>query len=120
MLIARGTFIPGPPHVLRGTFEITRRDDLVSLTTGADFFFDGSPAPGFALTSADLFSAAVAGRNEFGRLPGSGSLDGKAVEVTGRHTAHLPPSLSIDDFDTVFLWCFKVPFLLGYGRIVLA
>lgn len=118
MIIGKGSFLPGPPHVLRGTFELARTDGVVTLTTSEDFYFDGSPAPGFALTSGGAFSEAIALRNEFGRLPGSGGIDGQVIEITGRQVAFVPPSLDIDAFDTVFLWCFKIPFLLGTGAIV--
>lgn len=117
-LIGTGSFAPGPPHVLRGTFTLARIDGVVALTTSDAFFFDGSPAPGFALTTGNDFSEQQARRTEFGRLPGSGSLDGRTIEVVGRQIAFVPPSLDIGDFDTVFLWCFKVPFLLGRGIIV--
>lgn len=117
-LIGSGTFTPGAPHILRGSFTLARVDGVVTLTTSDDFFFDGSPAPGFALAAGGGFTEAQARQTEFGRLRGSGSLDGRTVEVVGRQIAYLPPSLAIDDFDTVFLWCFKVPFLLGHGTIV--
>ena len=115
--IAEGVFTPGPPHTLRGGFEIFRTNALRSVVTSDDFFFDGSPAPGFALTKGAAFNDATARRTEIGRLRGSASLDGKSIEVSGSQTMFIPPSLNLDTFDTLILWCFKVPFLLCSGAI---
>ena len=49
VIIGRGAFTPGVGHDLRGGFTLTRQGDGVLMRTTADFFFDGSPEPGWAL-----------------------------------------------------------------------
>ena len=117
MRIARGTFTPGQGHVLRGSFSIRFDGQVHLMETSEDFFFDGSPDPGFALhtgipVSADnpeLQRRMVETR--FFDLPGD------VVEVRGRRVGTIPPTLDPSAFDTLVLWCFRFPFILGYGAI---
>lgn len=117
MIIARGIFTPGPPHVLRGGFSISENGGGLLFETSADFYFDGSPAPGFGFnygipTSAD--DPALRGnmaRTRFLDLPGN------VVEVEGRYAGPIPPAIDIGAYTTVVLWCFAVPFILGLGLL---
>jgi hypothetical protein len=118
MIVGHGTFQGRGGHTLRGRFELLRGADGVRLTIGDDFFFDGSPAPGFALAANSEFTQAQAIATDFHRLPGSGRLMGAQIEVSGRQEALIPARFNLDDFDTLFLWCFMTPFLLGVGPIV--
>lgn len=117
MLIGRGNFVPGPPHDLRGSFTLTREDGHVRLDTSDDFFFDGSPEPGFGLhsgvpvNSGDMALRANMAATRFLNLPTG------VVPATGRHSGLLRSETNLDDFDVVVLWCFAVPFILGFGRI---
>lgn len=117
MIIARGTFTPGPPHVLRGSFTIREDGGALLFETSADFYFDGSPAPGFGLhigipTSAgDLALRTNMERTRFLDLPGN------VVEVRGQHAGAIPPAINFDAYDTLVLWCFAVPFILGHGKL---
>lgn len=117
MLIAKGTLEGRGGHELRGTFAIRKVNGALEFETSADFFFDGSPAPGFAFTTGQLFTAAHAARTDFLRLPGSGSLTGTQIPVSGVQRGVIPATPDFDTFDTVFLWCFQTPFLLGVGAI---
>ncbi len=117
MIIARGTFTPRPTHVLRGSFSIRESGGSLLFETSADFYFDGSPAPGFGFhtgipTSAD--DPALRGnmaRTRFLDLPGN------VVEVDGQQAGTLPPAIDIDAYTTVVLWCFAVPFILGHASL---
>ncbi|WP_375258715.1 hypothetical protein [Citreimonas sp.] len=118
MLIGNGTFEGRGGHVLRGTFRFDRSDGgVVRLTTSDDFFFDGSPAPGFALSASGDPSAAEAAATDFLRLPGSGSLSGAQIEVRGAQGGIVPDSIDIRAQKVLFLWCYITPFLLGVGVI---
>lgn len=117
MLIGTGRFSPGPGHVMRGTFTLTRQTDGILMETSDDFFFDGSPEPDWALyrgvpmdpSDPDVQAAALATR--FGNMPGG------VVEVRGKQTGLIPASVDIDAYDTIFLWCYGFPFILGVGPI---
>lgn len=116
MLIGNGTFIAGRGHTLEGTFTITRREGGLELATSEDFKFDGSPEPAFAFAKgipSDLADEAfVQTLNE------TRTLDlPRNTQVEDVHSALLPKNIDIADFDTVVLWCFEFPFLLGYGKI---
>lgn len=116
MIIGRGTFSPGQGHILRGTFTLTRGETGILMRTSADFFFDGSPEPDWALSAglpvnaADPAVQAAALGTRFGAMP-------KSQPVSGVQTGLLPSGVDFDTVDTLFLWCFQVPFILGVGPI---
>lgn len=118
MLIGRGTFSPGPGHVMRGTFTLTRLGGGILMETDEDFLFDGSPEPDWALYSGvpmdrlDPNVQAAAQATRFGRMPGG------IVQIRGKQTGLIPPSINIDEYDTIFLWCYQIPAILGVGPIV--
>jgi hypothetical protein len=117
MLIGNGTFTAGAGHDLRGSFSLTRQANGVLMTTSADFFFDGSPAPGWALSKGvpvdarDPSVQRMAIKTDFQRLTD------RVEPVSGQQSGLIPRALDIDDFDTLFLWCYQVPFILGIGPI---
>lgn len=118
MLIGKGKFIPGQGHELRGSFTLTRQNSGILMLTSENFFFDGSPAPGWALSKGipqdaddpDVKRTAIA--TDFQRLTD------RIEPVSGQQSGLIPNSINIDEFDTLFLWCYQVPFILGYGSIV--
>lgn len=117
MLIGNGTFSPGAGHVLRGTFSLNRQANGVLMVTSPDFFFDGSPAPGWALSrgvptdarNPEVQRAAI--ETDFQRLTD------KIEPVSGQQSGLILNAINIDDYDTLFLWCYQVPFILGVGPI---
>lgn len=117
MIIAQGIFIPGPPHALRGGFTIREDGGALLFETSADFYFDGSPAPGFGFHTGiptradDPVLRANMDQTRFLDLPGN------VVEVRGRHAGSIPPAIDLDEYDTLVLWCFSIPFILGYGTL---
>lgn len=120
MLIGKDTFEGRGGHTLRGTFTLIRGADAVLMRTDAAVFFDGSPEPGWALLAGDpakrgdaeMHAAALATR--FGDMPGG------IVEIAGCQTGTIIPAATLDDKDTLFLWCFYSPVLLGAGPIEFA
>lgn len=117
MQIAHGMFTPGQGHVLRGGFTITRQDGLIQMATTDDFFFDGSPDPGLALNVGVPVTASDPALRQ--RMAATRFLDlpGQIVEVRGRHAGPIPPDIDLAAFDTLVLWCFGFPFILGFGAI---
>ena len=117
MLIGSGRFIGTGGHRLHGTFTLTKLADHVLFETSEDFFFDGAPEPGWALskgTPEDHISPKVsefASRTRFGEMPG------EIIPVRGKQLGRIPGRIWRENFDTVFLWCFSVPFILGVGPI---
>ena len=115
MIRAQDRFTPGPPHTLRGSFLIRDTGGVRRFETSADFYFDGSPAPGFAFhtgiptQAGDPVLRANMVQTRFLDLPGN------VVEIRGAQTGTIPPDFDLDTFDTLVLWCFAVPFILGYG-----
>lgn len=117
MLIGRGSLIPGQQHKLRGTFTLTREDGRVRMETSEDFFFDGSPKPGFALHSGiptDANDPILRAKMEATRFL---DLPPDRVPASGRFSGLLRDGTNLDEFDTIVLWCFKFPFILGHGAI---
>lgn len=117
MLIASGTFIGASGHELTGQFSFERSAKGIIFTTSDDFFFDGSPQPGFALTTVPEFSETAAKATQFLMLPASGSVIGPQLEVIGKQAAILPDGIDLAAHDTLFLWCFRFPTLLGTGSL---
>lgn len=117
MIVAEGEFEGRGGHMMSGSFRIESSDDGLTFVTSDDFFFDGSPAPGFAFSSSGDATAAEAAASDFFRLPGSGSLTGPQIEVTGRQTSLIPPTIDLSGQKILFLWCYLTPFLLGKGKI---
>lgn len=117
MIIARGTFTPNAPHALRGGFSIREHGGSLQFETRADFYFDGSPAPGFG------FHTAIPTKADDPTLRGNMALTrfldlpGSVVEIEGRHAGPIPPIIDIGAYTTVVLWCFAVPFILGHGSL---
>jgi hypothetical protein len=124
MNIGTGTFTGRNGYQLNGTFKLTRDSSAtVQFETSEDFFFGnnsggGTPAPGFAFFAGDPTGlpnktvGAVANQTDFLRIAD------QAVAVSGKQTGSVPDTISLAEFDTVFLWCYSVPFVLGVGRIV--
>lgn len=116
-MIGRGIFSPGVGHVLRGSFTLTRQANGVLMMTSEDFFFDGSPAPGWALSSGlptdatDPATQRTAIETDFQRLTD------RVEPVSGQQSGLIPAAIDIDAYDTLFLWCFQFPFILGVGPI---
>ncbi len=117
MLVARGTFSPGQGHELNGGFTIMNQEGRFFMETSEDFYFDGSPDPGFALTIGIPRSAGDPVLQKGMAATRFLNLPGQVVEVRGRHVGEIPPTLDLAAFDTLVLWCFSFPFILGFGAI---
>lgn len=116
MLIAQGAFEGRGIHVMNGTFRIEQEaDGKVWLTTSDDFYFDGSPEPGFAISASGDFTAAEAEATDFLRLPGTGSPVGAQTEVHGKQRGEIPEGVDVGAANALFLWCFQFPSVLGMG-----
>lgn len=117
MVFTKGTFVAGDGHEMEGGFTMTSQQGGVAFETSADFYFDGSPEPGFALTTGTPTFASDpqllrdVSATRFLNLPGG------VVPVNGPQVATIPDSIQFEDFDTVVLWCYRYPFILGYGRM---
>ncbi|WP_372922403.1 hypothetical protein [Roseovarius sp.] len=118
MLIAKGHFEGQGGHEMRGSFRIEEdTDGKIWFTTSDDFFFDGSPAPGFAVSASGDLTAAEAAATDFLRLSGTGSGTGAQLEVHGAQRAEIPATAGIKIAKAVFLWCYIFPSVLGVGEI---
>lgn len=117
MHIGNGLFEGRGGHVMRGSFSLERAADELMFRTSDDFYFDGSPAPGFAFSASGEATALEAIATDFLRLPGSGELSGEQIEVRGAQRGRVPSTIDIRAQRAVFLWCYRVPFLLGIGVI---
>ena len=117
MRIGSGVFVPGQGHVLRGGFTLDRQANGVLMLTTPDFFFDGSPAPGWSLSRgipADAQDPQVqrtAIETDFQRLTD------RIEPIGGQQSGLIPPAIDINAYDTLVLWCFQVPFILGFGSL---
>lgn len=117
MLIAKGVLTPGTGHDVRGSFTVAEEGGKRVFETSDDFFFDGSPAPGFAFTAGpvDLNSASFRKDmrdSDFFRLaPG-------IVMVTGRQRTVLPAAINLEGYNYLILWCYVAPFILAQGALI--
>lgn len=112
MTLATGPFTGFGSHVMRGGFIVREDGGRQLFETTDDFFFDGAPEPGFALSSDGVLDRAAAEATDFLRLAPNGP-------VTGKLTAALPDGHDIADQKVVFLWCFDFHVLLGQAAVVL-
>jgi len=124
MIIGTGVFDGRNNYILSGTFHIERKSNSEFLFgTSDDFYFEnsrntGTPAPGFALFRGDPTGmpigivAPIAEATDFLRIADS------PVEVRGKQSAIINNQIDVEEFDTVFLWCFKYPMVLGVGTII--
>lgn len=117
MIIGSGQFEGRGGHEMSGSFTIEKIDGKVWMITSEDFYFDGSPSPGFAISRSGSPSATEAEATDFLRLPGTGKATGDQIEVTGIYRGEIPSMIDIEVAKTLFLWCFEYPFLLGVGQI---
>lgn len=117
MLIARGLFTPGQGHEMRGGFTITTDGSRFLMETTEDFYFDGSPDPGFALNVGIPRNADDPALRQQMAATRFLNLPGNIVQVHGRHAGVIPPAVDLAAFDTMVLWCFGFPFILGFGTI---
>jgi len=124
MIIGTGNFSGRNGYRLEGSFTLTRQPSgTIFLETSEDFFFGnntggGTPAPGFAFFAGDPTGlpdetvGEVALNTDFLRIAD------QKVSVSGKQSGEVPDTINLEDFDTLFLWCFEVPFVLGVGSIV--
>lgn len=117
MIIAKGRFEGRGGHELQGNFVLEELDGQIWMVTDDSFFFDGSPEPGFAVSASLTPTEAEAVHSRFLDLPGSGSLVGRQIEVSGRQRGRLIAPFNPLTARSVFLWCFQTPFLLGIGPL---
>ncbi|WP_132248235.1 hypothetical protein [Primorskyibacter sedentarius] len=97
---------------MRGGYSVSEVAGLQTFSTTADFFFDGAPEPGFALSPDGVLSHSHALSSDFLRLLPN-------VSNSGVVTAPLPSGFDIREQKTVFLWCYFARFLLGDAPVVL-
>lgn len=112
MTLATGHFTGFGQHVMRGGYVVREEGGRQIFETTDDFFFDGAPEPGFALSADGAFTRAAAEDTDFLRLAAS-------APVTGKLTAELPQGFHIADQRVVFLWCFDFHVLLGQAPVEL-
>ena len=116
MIIGSGSFSPGPGHEMRGTFTLTRQSNGILMETSEDFYFDGAPAPGWALSlgvptnSSDPGVIQAARETDFKRLE-------IRAPISGKRNALIPENIDIDSYDTLFLWCYEFGVILGAAPI---
>lgn len=117
MLIGWGTFVATGGHKLAGSFSLLQAEMGVFMETSRDFYFDGSIEPGWALHPTaptdrqDPEVMAYASGTRFGNLPRN------MTEICGQQSFPIPPNLKLRYYNSVFLWCFGSPYLLGVGTI---
>lgn len=117
MVFGSGTFSGAGGHRLEGTFVLTETENGILMTTGADFYFDGAKNPQWSLMTGlptdmhDAHVKAMALKTQFGRL------EGEFRPVTGPQSYIIPSNIKLNDYDTLFLWCSAMPYILGTGPI---
>lgn len=119
MIISTGIFEGRGGHVLSGDFALHQSSAGLELVTADNFFFDGSPAPGFALFQGDPSGISLTDLAEAAQLSGFLPLPSN-MPVSGQQRGYLHPGAQRAPFDHIFLWCFEFPFLLGQALIVQA
>lgn len=116
MIIASGEFVGRSGHTLTGKFEVRRQDSRLELATSDDFFFDGSPEPAWSLSATIPTSTAVVSQENIVSRVRFGDL-ARGPSVTGPQRAQLPDDIELIGFQSIILWCFRFPTLLGVGQL---
>lgn len=117
MLIGKGRFSGAGGHTLAGSFTLTRQSNGVLMETSPDFFFDGAPEPDWALFRGIPKDCSDPKVQEIAEVTRFGNMPGGIVPVRGRQVGLILDSVDLNANDTIFLWCFSVPFILGFGPI---
>ncbi|MEM8979916.1 MAG: hypothetical protein AAGD04_10550 [Pseudomonadota bacterium] len=110
MTLATGAFQGRSGHTMRGTYSVRLVSGKQVFETSDDFFFDGAPEPGFAISASGVLDHATAVDTDFLRLAPS-------VSSEGVFTAPLPDGVDITEQTTVFLWCYLARALLGEAPV---
>lgn len=118
MLIGSGDFVGVQGHQLDGSFTLTQQANGILMLTSEDFFFDGSPAPGWALSLGIPKDSSNPGVQRTALNTDFQRLTDRVEPVMGQQSGLIPNSIDINEFDTLFLWCYQIPFILGYGPII--
>lgn len=99
-----GTFTGASDHITTGGVQIVKTADGGAVVIlDSDFSLDGAPDP-------------RVGFGKDGKFVEASDL-GKLQNLTGVQVYIVPPSVNVDDFNEVYIWCLKFGVPLGVADI---
>lgn len=102
-VITTGTFAGASNHATTGSVSIVKTADGLNVVLGADFSFDGAPDP-------------KVGFGTSGKYDGASQLSDLQAD-SGEQTYPIPESVTVGDYDEIYIWCKKYNVPLGVAKI---
>ncbi len=102
--VSAGSFIGASDHITTGGVQVVKTADggaLVILDT--DFSLDGAPDPRVGFGSNGTYVDA----SDLGELQ----------EISGLQIYKVPPSVNVEDFNEVYIWCLQFGVPLGVAAL---
>ncbi len=96
-----GTFTGANDHITTGQVSVVKTDAGLSIVLGADFSLDGAPDPMVGLGKDGEYQLSLA----------------PLESLTGEQSYPLPASVSLSDFDEIFIWCKEFNVSLGSAKL---
>lgn len=101
---AHGTFTGASDHITTGGVQIVKTADGGAVVIlDSDFSLDGAPDPRVGFGSDGTFVEA----SDLGELQ----------NISGLQIYVVPPSINVDDFNEVYIWCLKFGVPLGVASL---
>jgi len=101
---AKGTFTGASDHITTGGVQIVKTADGGAVVIlDSDFSLDGAPDPRVGFGKDGVYAEA--------------SDLGKLENITGLQVYIVPPSINVDDFNEVYIWCLKFGVPLGVASL---
>lgn len=102
--VAHGSFTGASDHITTGGVQIVRTADGGAVVIlDSDFSLDGAPDPRVGFGTDGVYDEA--------------SDVGELVNLTGLQIYVVPPSINVDDFNEVYIWCLQFSVPLGVAEL---
>ncbi len=101
---SQGTFIGASEHITTGGVQIVKTADGGAVVIlDSDFSLDGAPDPRVGFGSDGTYAEA----SDLGELQ----------NISGLQIYVVPPSINVDDFNEVYIWCLQFGVPLGVAAL---
>ena len=102
-IIASGTFTGASSHVTTGSVSVVKTADGMSVVLGGDFSFDGAPDPKVGFGKSGRYDS----KSQLAHLRAN----------SGEQSYPIPASVTVSDYDEIYIWCEKYSVPLGVAKI---
>lgn len=102
-IIASGTFTGASSHVTTGSVSVVKTADGMSVVLGSDFSLDGAPDPKVGFGKSGRYDS----KSQLAHLQAN----------SGEQSYPIPASITVSDYDEIYIWCEKFSVPLGVAKI---